>query len=56
MLLKDRILALFVDCPAPVRKVVSDIIRLEQEHITMERPRVKEAVRQIVERAVGSET
>lgn len=49
-MIRDRILELFKECPPDVRKVVAEVIRLEQEHITMERPRVREPIRQIIER------
>jgi hypothetical protein len=47
---------LFEAYPLPIRRVIAEVIRLEQEHISMERPRVKDSIKQIVDRAVPRET
>jgi hypothetical protein len=54
-LLKDRILVLFENYAEDTRQVIAEVLELEQRHISMERPRVKEEIRKIVDRAVKDE-
>ncbi len=46
---------LFDDCDRDTRQVIAEVLKLEQEHISMERPRVKDEIRQIIDRAVSDE-
>ena len=49
-MLKDRLLELFEECEQDVRQVIAEVLTLEQEYITMERPRVKEQIKQSIDR------
>jgi len=55
-MLKDRLLELFKEYEQDVQQVIAAVLVLEQEHISMERPRVKEAIKQIIDRVVEDET
>ncbi len=55
-MLKDRLLELFKEYSQDVRQVITDVLTLEQEHISMERPRVKDQIKQIIEQVVKDET
>lgn len=54
-MLKDRLLELFREYERDVREVISEVLILEQEHISMERPRVKEQIKDIIDRVVRDE-
>ncbi len=54
-MIKDRVLNLFRDYDEDVRKIIAEVIVLEQEHISMERPRVKDAIKEIIDEAVKNE-
>jgi len=54
-MLRDRLLKLFEEYDQDVRQVIADILALEQEHISMERPRVKEQIKQIIKQVVKNE-
>lgn len=54
-MLKDRILGLFEDHEQDVRRVIAEVLELEQKNISLERPRVKEEIRQIVDRVASDE-
>lgn len=53
--LQQQILAHFAECPPDVREVVADVLRLEQEQIHLERPRVKDGIESVLDR-VARET
>ena len=53
-MLKKRVMELFKECEPDVQRVISEVLTLEQEHISMERPRVKQPIRQIIERIVNT--
>lgn len=55
-MLTDRIMELFKDKPTAVQKVIADVIRFEQEHITDKQPRYTEEIRRIVEKAARDAT
>jgi len=55
-MLKARVMELFKECKPDVQKVISEVLTLEQEHISMERPRVKQPIRQIIDQVVKAET
>ena len=48
-MLKDRLMELFKEYDPEVQRVISEVLTLEQEHISMERPRVKNLVKQIID-------
>jgi hypothetical protein len=54
-MLKDRLLELFREYEQDVQQVIADVLALEQEHISMERPRVKEQIKEIIDRVVRDE-
>ena len=51
-MLKDRLMELFKEYEPDVQDVIAEVLALEQEHISMERPRVKQPIRQIIDRVV----
>ena len=53
-MLKKRVMELFKECEPDVQRVISEVLTLEQEHISMERPRVKQPIRQIIDRIVNT--
>ncbi len=54
-MLKDRLLDLFREYDQEVQQVIAEVLILEQEHISMERPRVKETIKQIIDRVVSKD-
>lgn len=54
-MLGDRLQELFGEYEEDVQQVIAEVLTLEQEHISMERPRVKEQIRQIIDRVVKDE-
>jgi len=55
-MLKDRLMELFKEYDPEVQRVISEVLTLEQEHISLERPRVKNLVRQIIDHIVQDES
>ena len=55
-MLRDRLMELFKEYDQDIRQVIADVLALEQEHISMERPRVKDQIKQIIDRVVRDET
>ena len=51
-MIKDRVLELFKEQDADVKRVIEKVLELEQENISIERPRVMEGIREIIERTV----
>lgn len=51
-MLKDRLMELFKECDRDVQRVISEVLALEQAHISLERPRVKNSIKQIIDRVV----
>jgi hypothetical protein len=47
---------LFKEYDPEVQRVISEVLTLEQEHISLERPRVKNLVRQIIDHIVQDES
>lgn len=47
-MLKDRLKQLFEDYDSAIQAVISGVLSVEQEHISMQRPRVKEEIDYIV--------
>ena len=55
-MLKARVMELFKECEPDVQKVISEVLTLEQEHISMERPRVKQPIKQIIDQVIKAES
>ena len=55
-MLKDRLRDLFSSYDLDVKTVILEVLNLEQEHISMERPRVKEQIDTIITRIVEQKT
>lgn len=55
-MLKDQLRELFVDYDPTLQSIIEEILTLEQEHISMKRPRgVPEQVDEIITRAANKE-
>jgi hypothetical protein len=52
--LQQQILSLFTGYDPDVRDVVAAVLRIEQENIHMERPRVKEPILEVLDRVARS--
>jgi hypothetical protein len=52
-MLSDKITELFKDKPLAVQRVIAEVIRFEQEHITEKRPRFSDEIRRIVDKAAS---
>ncbi|MDZ4720210.1 MAG: hypothetical protein SH847_17290 [Roseiflexaceae bacterium] len=48
MLLKDRLRQMFVSYDPDIQRVLSEMLDLEQQNISYERPRLKEQVNDII--------
>jgi hypothetical protein len=46
---RERLRQLFSDYDPDIQTVIAEVLRLEQEHITMDRPRLKEPIDEIVD-------
>ena len=55
-MLKDLLMESFKECDRDVQKVISEVLILEQAHISMERPRIKNSIKQIIDRVVQDRT
>lgn len=52
-----KVLELFKDYDPAVREIVGDVIQLEQEHLSMEKPRgILEKIEDVVDRVAKDET
>lgn len=47
-MLKDRLVTLFKEYDPEIQIIIARVLTLEQEHISMERPRIKEDVDAII--------
>jgi hypothetical protein len=47
-MLKDRLKKLFEHCDPEIQAIISSVLVMEQEYISMERPRVKDEVDSII--------
>ncbi len=43
-MMKDRLKALFQTYDPPIQAIISEVLAIEQENISMERPRVKDNI------------
>lgn len=48
MMLKDRLKQLFEQYDSEIQAIISSVLIVEQEHISMERPRVKDEIDYII--------
>ena len=55
-MLRDHLLELFRECDEDIQEVIADVLILEQEHISMDRPRVKDQIKHIIDRVAKDET
>lgn len=51
-MLKDKLMKLFKDYEPDVQKVVEEVLALEQEHISLERFKYKESIKEIIDGTV----
>lgn len=49
-LLEQQIHDLFKDFPSDIQQVLQEVIRIEQDHIHLERPRVKDDIQAVLDR------
>ncbi len=54
-MLKDRLHELFKSYDPAIQLIISQVLTLEQEHISMNRPRVKNKVDDIIARVASAE-
>jgi hypothetical protein len=52
---KDRLRELFEDYDPAIQAVISGVLSVEQEHISMQRPRVKDEIDHIIDLAANKE-
>jgi hypothetical protein len=53
MLLRERLRQLFATYDPDVQLVISEVLTLEQEHISNDRPRLKDQIDEIITKAAG---
>lgn len=46
---RDRLRALFREYDPAIQTIIAEVLQLEQEHITMDRPRLKDQIDEIIE-------
>lgn len=54
-MLKDRLKQLFENCDPAIQAVISGVLNIEQEHISMQRPRVRDDIDAIIDRVARKE-
>ena len=54
-MLKDRLKELFADYDPAIQAVISGVLSVEQEHISMQRPRVKDDIDFIIDLVANKE-
>jgi hypothetical protein len=54
-MLKDRLVALFKEYDPEIQMVIARVLTIEQEHISMEKPRIKEDIDAIVEQVANDQ-
>ncbi len=54
-MLKERLIQLFTTFDPSVQALISEVLLLEQEHISMERPHLKERIDQIISHLAAKE-
>ena len=55
-MLKDRLMELFKEYDPEVQRAISEVLTLEQEHISMKQPHIKNLVKQIIDHVVQDES
>jgi hypothetical protein len=51
--LKEQLRALFNSYDPPIRQIIAEVGELEQRHISMERPRLKDQIDEIITRVAN---
>jgi hypothetical protein len=55
-MIKDQLRELFINYDPPIQAIIAEVLTLEQEHISMKRPRgISEQVDEILTRAANKE-
>lgn len=54
-MLKDRLMELFKEYERDVQGVIAEVLAFEQAHISLEHPRFRKSIRQIIDRVVQDE-
>lgn len=54
-MLRDRLYQLFKGYDPNIQALIHDVLTLEQEHISLERPRIKDQIDSIISRQAGKE-
>jgi len=54
-MLKERLNQLFTTFDPSIQALISEVLLLEQEHISMDKPRLKEHIDQIISRLAAKE-
>ena len=54
-MLREQLRALFNSYDPPIRQIIGEVGELEQRHISMERPRIKEQIDEIITRVANQE-
>ncbi len=52
-MLKEQLRALFNSYDPPIRQIIAEVGELEQRHISMERPRLKDQIDEIITRVAN---
>lgn len=54
-MLRERLYQLFQGYDPAIQTLIHDVLTLEQEHISLERPRIKDQIDGIISRLAGKE-
>jgi hypothetical protein len=46
---RERLRNLFINYDSAIQAIIDQVLQLEQEHITMDRPRLKDQIDEIIE-------
>jgi hypothetical protein len=52
---KERLRKLFTAYDPAIQRVISEVLIVEQEHISIDRPRVKDQIEEIIDRVAKQE-
>lgn len=52
---RDRLRKLFTEYDPAIQTIIAEVLHLEQEHITMDKPRLKEPIDEIVDQVAKQE-
>ncbi len=56
MLLREHLRQLFINYDPAVQLVIFEVLTLEQEHISNDRPRLKDQIDEIISKAAGKDS